>query len=90
MSIETYKRSWLHKLHTHYAKNCLKCSKGCNSVKINSSSIKTPDAYFHYVHNKCARFQKDPLKTVGAVDYKKLYTAERDERTDIRTDSGKS
>ena len=53
------------------AKNCLKSlsSKGCNSVKINSSSIKNPHAHLQYVHNRYARLQKDPLKTVGGVDY---------------------
>ena len=44
-------------------------SKGCNSVKINSSSTKTPNAHLQYVHNRYARFQKDPSKTVGGVDY---------------------
>ena len=24
---------------------------------------------FQYVHNKYAKFEKDPLKTVGGVDY---------------------
>ena len=53
------------------AKSCLKwlSSKGCNSVKINSSSTKNPHAHLQYVHNRYARFQKDPLKTVGGVDY---------------------
>ena len=53
------------------AKRCLKrlSSKGCNSVKINSSSTKNPHAHFPYVDNRYARFQKDPLRTVGGVDY---------------------
>ena len=53
------------------AKSCLKwlSLKGCNSVKINSSSTKNPHAHLQYVHNRYARFQKDPLKTVGGVDY---------------------
>ena len=53
------------------AKSCLKwlSSKGCNSVKIISSSTKNPHAHLQYVHNRYARFQKDPLKTVGGVDY---------------------
>ena len=53
------------------AKSCLKLlsSKGCNSVKINSSSTKNPHVHLQYVHNRCARFQKDPLNTVGGVDY---------------------
>ena len=53
------------------AKSCKKwlSSKGCNSVKINSSSTKNPHAYLQYVHNRYAKFQKDPLKTVGGVDY---------------------
>ena len=56
------------------AKNCLKrlSSKGRNSVKIISSSIKSPYAYYHYVHNKYARFQKDPPKTLGGDDYTNL------------------
>ena len=82
-SIENCKKSWLHKLHTpqckklptmtYNASSCLRwlSSKGCNSVKINSSSIKKPHAHAHfqYVHNKYARFQNDPLKTVRGVDY---------------------
>ena len=53
------------------AKSCLKwlSSKGCNSVKINSSSTKNQHAHFLYVHNRYVRFQKDPLKTKGEVDY---------------------
>ena len=43
--------------------------KGRNSVKINSSSNKNPHAHLQYVHNMYARFEKDPLKTVGGVDY---------------------
>ena len=53
------------------SKSCLKwlSSKGCNSVKIISSSTKNPHAHFQHVHNRYAKFQKDPLKTVGGVDY---------------------
>ena len=53
------------------AKSCLKwlSSKGCNSDKINSSSTKNPHAHLQYVPNRYARFQKDPLKTVGGLDY---------------------
>ena len=55
----------------HNAKSCLKwlSSKGCNSVKINSSSTKNPHAHLQYVLNRYAWFQKDPFKTVGVVDY---------------------
>ena len=38
-------------------------------MKITSSSIKNPYAHFHYDCDKYVRFQKDPLKTVGGVDY---------------------
>ena len=53
------------------AKHCLKLLnlKCRNSPKIDSSSIKNPHAHLHYVHNKYARFQKDPVLTVGEVDY---------------------
>ena len=53
------------------AKICLKwlSSKGCNSVKINSSSIKNPQAHLQYVPNLYAKFEKDPLKTVRGFDY---------------------
>ena len=52
-------------------KSCLKwlSSNGCNSVKINFSSIIDPHAHLQYVHNKYARFENDPLKTVRGVDY---------------------
>ena len=40
-----------------------------NSVIINSSSIKTAHAHVYCVYNKHERFLKDPLKTVGDVDY---------------------
>ena len=43
--------------------------KRCYPVKINSSSIKYPNAHLHYVHNKNARIQKDPLKTTRGVYY---------------------
>ena len=48
------------------AKSCLKglSSKGRISVKINSSSIKTPHAHLQYVHNISAKFEKYLLKTV--------------------------
>ena len=42
---------------------------GHNSVKYTSSFIEHPYARFHYVHKKYATFQKDPLKTRGAVDH---------------------
>ena len=45
-------------------------SKGLNSVKINSSSIRNAYAHFHYVHNKYKRFEIDPIK-IGGVDYTK-------------------
>ena len=46
------------------AKSCLKLLslKGCDSVKIKSSSTKIPHAHLQYVHKRYARFQKDPLK----------------------------
>ena len=71
------------------AKSCLKClsSKGCNSVKINSSSTKNPHAHLQYVHNKYARFQKDPMKPVGGVDYtNSIPLSVTNGRTDGRTD----
>ena len=56
-------------------KICLKwlSSEGRNSVKINFSSIKNPYAHLQYVHNMYAKFEKDPLKTVGEVDYTKKF-----------------
>ena len=33
------------------------------------TNLKNPHAHLHYVHNKHARVQKDPVKTVGGVDY---------------------
>ena len=48
-------------------------SKGCNSVKINSSSTKNPLAHLQYVHNKYARFQKDPLKLWEELITQTLY-----------------
>ena len=75
------------------AKSCLKwlSSKGCNSVEINSSSTKNPHAHLQYVHNRYARFQKDPLKTVGGVDYTNSIPASvMNGRTDGQTDRGKS
>ena len=71
------------------AKSCLKrlSSKGCNSVKINSSSTKNPLAYLQYVHNRYARFQKDPLQTVGGADYtNSIPLSVTNERTDRQTD----
>ena len=88
-SIENCKRSWLHKLHTLQCKSCRKwlSSKGCNSVKINSSSIINPHAHLQYVQNRYARFQKDPLKTVGGVDYtNSIPKSVTNGRTDRRTD----
>ena len=61
-------------------------SDGRNSVKINSSSIKTPHAHFQYVHIRYARFQKDPLKTFRVVDYTNSIPVKCDERTDRQTD----
>ena len=57
------------------AKSCLKrlCLKGCNSVKINSSSTKNPHAHLQYVHNMYARFQKDPLKMWEELITQTLY-----------------
>ena len=42
------------------AKSCLKwlSSKGCNSVKINSTSTKKPHAHFQYVHNRLQGFKR--------------------------------
>ena len=58
------------------AKICQKwlSSKGRNYVKINSRSNKNPHAHLQYVQNMYAKSAKDPLKTVGGVDYTKLYT----------------
>ena len=61
-------------------------SDGRNSVKINSSSIKTPHAHFQYVHIRFARFKKDPLKTIRVVDYTNSIPVKCDERTDRQTD----
>ena len=61
-------------------------SDGRNSVKINSSSIKTPHAHFQYVHIRYARFQKVPLKTFRVVDYTNSIPVKCDERTDRQTD----
>ena len=61
-------------------------SDGCNSVKINSSSIKTPHAHFQYVHIRYVRFQKDPLKTFRVVGYTNSIPVKCDERTDRQTD----
>ena len=61
-------------------------SDGRNSVKINSSSIKTPHAHFQYVHIRYARFQKDPLKTVRVVDYTNSIPVKCDECTARQTD----
>ena len=85
-SIENCKKCWLHNCIPYKAKSCLKwlSSKGCNSVKINSSSTKNAHAHLQYVHNRYARLQKDPLKTVGGVDYT-LYAAKFDEWTDRQT-----
>ena len=84
--IENCKRSWFHKLHTLQWKSCLKwlSSKGCNSVKINSSSTKNPHAYLQYVHNRYARFQKYPLKLWEELITQTLYR--KAWRTDGQTD----
>ena len=44
-------------------------SKGHNSVKIASSTIKTSHAYLQYVHSMSAKLEKLTLKTVRGVDY---------------------
>ena len=87
-SIENYKRSWSHKLHTLQCKSCLKClsSMCCNSVKIDSSSIINLHAHLQYDYNRYARFQKDPMKTVGGVYYTNSIPVKCDERTDRETD----
>ena len=72
------------------AKSCLKwlSSKGCNSVKINSSSTKIPHAHLQYVHNRYKRFQKDPLKLreklITQTLYRKAWRTDR--QTDTQTD----
>ena len=37
-------------------------------ILIKCISIKLLHAHLHYVHNKCAKFEKDPLKTFGGLD----------------------
>ena len=51
------------------AKKLPKCLKGCNSVKINSSSIENPHAHLQYVNKMSAKLKKHDLKTVGGADY---------------------
>ena len=57
------------------AKSCQQrlSSEGCNSDKINSSSTKNPHAHLQYVHNRYARFQKDPLKLWEELITQTLY-----------------
>ena len=43
--------------------------KSRHSIKINSGPIKNPHAYFLYVHNMYAKFEKYPLKNMREVDY---------------------
>ena len=43
--------------------------KGRNSIKIHFSSIQNPQAYFQYVPNMSAKFEKYSLKTLRGVDY---------------------
>ena len=67
----------------------------CNSVKINYSFIKNSHAHFQYVYSRYAMFQKDPLKTVGRVDYTNpipysVTNGRTDGLRDGRTDRGKS
>ena len=74
-SIENYKRSWLHKLHTLRCKKLPKMTKNClspkchNFVKNYFFVCKNSHAHFQCIHNKYAWFQNDPLKTVRGVDY---------------------
>ena len=61
--------------------------------QVYSSSIKNPFAHLYFVHNNYARFQKDPLKTAGGVDYTVRRTKGQldiDRQTDRRADRGKS
>ena len=75
------------------AKSCLKwpSSKGCNSVKVNSSSTKNPHAHLQYVHNRHARFQKSPFKMweelITQILYRKAWRM--DGQTDGQTDGWK-
>ena len=70
------------------AKSCLKwlSSKGCNSVKINSSSTKNPHAHLQYVHKRYVRFQKDPLKLwedlITQTLYRKAWWTDGQTQTD--------
>ena len=59
--------------HALSYKSCLKWIglKGCNSVKINFISIKTPHSYLHYVHKMYALFKK---KKICYTLWKKLIT----------------
>ena len=78
-----YRHSWLHKLATPYWSLTWKLSKSklkpylkivsspkCrNFVKNYFFPCKNSHAHLQYIHNKCAWFQNDPLKTVRGVDY---------------------
>ena len=69
------------------AKPKLLSLKGRNSVENNFIITKTPHAHFHYVHKQYTRLQKDPLKTVGRVDYtNSIPLSVTNGRTDRRTD----
>ena len=74
------------------AKSCLKwlSSKGCNSVKINSSSTKKPICTSSICPQKACKVSKRSIKNCGRSWLHKLYTVKRDERTDRQTDRGKS
>ena len=56
--IKTCKRSWIHRLHILQYKTLPKVAstKGRDPVTINSSSIKTLHAEFHYVHHVTAKW----------------------------------
>ena len=73
-SLKNIHKKLLEELNTqtpypYNAKYCLKwlSSEGCQSVKINSSSIKNPQAHLQYVHNKSAKFEN--IGNCGEVDY---------------------
>ena len=67
------------------SKSCLKClsSKGCNSVKIISSSTKSPQAHFLYVHIRRQCFKKIHLNLWEELI---IQTLKCNERTDRQTD----
>ena len=54
---------------SHNAKTYSKCSNGHNSIKNYLTFIKQPHAYLHNAPNMCTKFEINPLKTVGGVDY---------------------